>query len=232
VQPDVLLLDEVLAVGDLAFQQKCFARIAELKHGGITMIFISHNLEAVQQLCDRALLLREGQVAAQGTPEAMVQRYRQEVVTRALAEPMTQPLPDRGGEVRIRHVQLQDADGREVGVWETGRPLRIEIGYEALRPIRHAEFRVSLERLDGLLCHATSSRAAGLVPPELSGRGAITLAYPALNLLPNCYQVAVEVFEAQNPIPLASVRHQRFFQVTSDDHEQGAVHLEHRWEVA
>lgn len=88
VQPEVLLIDEVLAVGDLSFQQKCFKRIAELQHLGTTMIFISHNLETVQKLCDRVLFLREGQVVCEGSPSEMVARYRQDAFSNEVKLPL------------------------------------------------------------------------------------------------------------------------------------------------
>src|SRR5919201_2920951 len=80
-QPDVLLLDEVLAVGDEAFQQKCFGRIWEFKRAGGTIVFVSHDPVAVERLCDRAILLREGRVAAEGAAEDVLRAYH-----RSLAE--------------------------------------------------------------------------------------------------------------------------------------------------
>src|SRR3990167_396831 len=76
VQPEILLLDEVLAVGDLAFQQKCFQRIMELKDAGTTMFFIPHTLEAVQKRCDRVLVMGGGQMLGDGEPAEMIRRYR------------------------------------------------------------------------------------------------------------------------------------------------------------
>ena len=80
IDPDVLLVDEVLAVGDEAFQRKCIGRIFEYRRGGGTVIFVSHDAEAVQRVCDRAILLREGIVAADGTPQAVLAEYRRGLV--------------------------------------------------------------------------------------------------------------------------------------------------------
>ena len=82
IQPEVLLIDEILAVGDLSFQQKCFQRIKRLKRQGTTLIFISHNLAAVEKLCDRVLLLKKGQVAGEGDPATLIERYQEEVLGR------------------------------------------------------------------------------------------------------------------------------------------------------
>ena len=230
LEPDVLLLDEVLAVGDLAFQQKCFRRFDELRARGTTMIFISHNLEAVQKLCDRVLLLQEERVVGEGEPTEMIRRYRNEVLGGLLKAETAAPAMQANGPLHIREVTLRDAEGAEIESIETGQPVRIEVAYEAARPIAHPVFRIGLERLDGLLCHSTSSAGRnGLLPKELTGSGSLTLEYPALNLLPNLYQVTVEVFEGSNPVPVASLRQQRYFQTTSDHAEHGAVHMEHAW---
>lgn len=229
IHPDVLLLDEVLAVGDLAFEQKCFKRIAELKAAQTTMIFISHDLEAVQKLCDRCLLLHHGQIIASGATAEIVQRYRQDVLEGRLKELSSGDTAE--GPLQLLEVTLQDATGQAVDVCETGQALRVAIRVRADRPIRQPVVRVSLERLDGLLCHAASSHHAGLGLAVLEGRTVVTLEYPALNLLPNLYQVSVELFEGDSPVPLAVLRRGCCFQVTTDHHQEGAVHLEHRWRL-
>src|SRR5690242_14713088 len=76
LNPDILLLDEVLAVGDAAFQQKCIERVKELQKKGTTIVFISHDLRAVQQLCDRVILLKRGQIEADGNPEETIALYQ------------------------------------------------------------------------------------------------------------------------------------------------------------
>src|SRR5918997_7092824 len=76
LDPDILLLDEVLAVGDAAFQQKCLRRIGELKRAGKTIVFISHDLEAVEGLCDRAVLMQRGRLVADGAPRDVIAAYQ------------------------------------------------------------------------------------------------------------------------------------------------------------
>ena len=229
VQPEILLLDEVLAVGDLAFQQKCFRQLAQLKGRGTTLVFVSHNLEAIQKLCDRALWLQEGEALRQGTPAEIVRFYREEAMRHTIKQAAADPLVEGSGAIRITRTMLLDANGAPVTTLKTGEPLRIEVGFQASRPIKRPVFRIAVERLDGLVCHATSSRAAGLKASAVEGEGTVTLEYTALNLLPYHYQVTVSILEDNNPIPLASVRHGCFFQIDSDHQEHGAVHLEHRW---
>ena len=228
VRPEVLLIDEVLAVGDLAFQQKCYQRIDELKERGTTMVFISHNLEAVQKLCDRVILLKSGQVLGAGEPGEMLRRYREEVYSQTVKD-LSAEMVHGDGNFRITEITLRDVNSAPTDRIETGQPLRIEIGYACARPVRRPTVRISLERMDGLVCHVSSSRHNGLELETLSGEGVVSLEYPEINLLPNLYQVTVDVFEEESLVPLASAR-QRVFQVNSGRAtEHGIVHLDHEW---
>lgn len=230
IHPDILLLDEVLAVGDIGFQQKCFRRIDALRQAGTTMIFISHNLEAVHTLCDRVLLLRHGQVAEEGEPGAVIQRFREEMLGHAMREEAVVASDGHSTHLaQLTDVALKDADGTPLETLTTGEPLLIEVSYRASQPIANPMFRVAIERFDGLLCHATASRRHGVVPETLRGEGTLTLTYPAVPLLPNLYHVTVELFEDGNPIPVASLRRHRIFQIISDGHDHGTVQLEHSW---
>ena len=228
IQPEVLLIDEVLAVGDLAFQQKCYRRIRELKLQGTTMIFISHDLEVVQKLCDRVLLLQQGRILREGWPAQIIKQYREEVLTDTL-KTTNAPLEDHGSPVSITRLTLRDANGLPADTLKTGEPLRVEVGFRAAQTVNQPVFRVAIERLDDLLCHAVFSRHSNLALDTLTGEGTVTLEYPAVNLLPNLYQVTVELFDRESGIPIAAVRDHCFFQITSDDREHGAVHLEHTW---
>lgn len=233
IHPDVLLIDEVLAVGDLSFQQKCFQRISELKQKGVTMIFISHNLDAVQRLCDRVLLLRKGQVLAEGAPGDMLRRYREEVLASTSG---SQPGGGRNVSAKthgfaVKSIRFCNADGVEVPTIELGQPLRVVIDYDAEKPLKQANFRISLERQDGLICHVATSPQQGIRSGPLSGPGRVVLQYKTLNLLPHLYQVAVDVFEGANPIPITRVRQRNYFQIASDCTDRGAVHLEHDWKL-
>ena len=229
VRPEVLLLDEVLAVGDLGFQQKCFKRIAELKDLGTTMIFISHNLEEVQKLCDRVLLLRGGQIVSEGDPIEAIRMYREAVFAKTVkdAENGHGVRPGQG-EAQVTHVTVRDATGGTVDAVEVGQPLFIDVGLRASRRIQEPNVRISLERIDGLVCHVTSTRDSALLTGAFIGETTITLEYPAMSFLQNLYQVTVEVFEGQNPIPVATGGQGAFFQVTSSHAEQGTVRVGHR----
>ena len=227
IQPDVLLLDEVLAVGDLAFQQKSFQRIAELKAAGTTMIFISHDLDAVQKLCDRVLLLAKGSVVDEGAPPNVIRRYREDIGSRTDGKSSSAFFTD--GSFKILNVRLVNRAGAEVETLEMGDGLRVEIAFKTERPIRHPDVQIGIGRVDGLACHFMSSRQSQSLPEMLSGQGVMTIEYPAIPLLPNSYDVTIEVYEGRAPVPIAEAPRCRSFQITSNSSEQGTVHLEHRW---
>ncbi len=231
INPEILLVDEVLAVGDLAFQQKCYQRILDLKSRGTTIIFISHNLEAVQRLCDRVLLMDRGTLLREGAPSDVILYYRQEVLRKA--RPTAQGAQGRASvaspDVEFAELSLLGRDGRPRDTFETGDPMRVSVGYTARRTIKQPSVTVTVERMDGLICHEANTQLSGVAWEAWSGRGTLTLDYPELNLLPNTYHVTIAVYEGQNPLPLVKAHHQLDFHVTSHVNMRGAVHLDHRW---
>ena len=235
VNPDILLIDEVLSVGDIAFQQKCLARINELKRQQKTMVFISHNLNAVQRICDRAIFLSNGAVIQDGEVEPVIRAYRQQFIQRereqfqaSLQREQANGGASRG--LRITDVQLRDAAGAPTDSLQTGEPARIEVNYVCARRIEYPVVSISIERMDGLLCYEASTRAGGVATQPLEGQGVITLRFQALNLLPNAYRVSVEVGEAGSSAPLDLRRQGCFFTTTSSRSERGAVRLDHAWD--
>jgi lipopolysaccharide transport system ATP-binding protein len=234
VNPEVLLIDEVLAVGDLAFQQKCYQRIQELKAKGTTMVFISHNLDAVQRLCDRVILLEQGQVRRNGSPSEVILQYRQEVLRRAFdtQKQKASPAVRVSGDLDVTEARLLNAEGEATDEVETGEPMRVELRYRASRPIHNPSVTMLIERLDGLVCHEASTKASNLSWKAWEGEGILRLEYEALNLLPNTYQVIVTVHEGKNPSPLVRLSRQLYFHITSSDQStRGTVHLDHEWSL-
>ena len=235
VSPEILLIDEVLAVGDLAFQQKCYQRIQDLKAAGTTIVFISHNLEAVEQLCDRALLLERGQVAREGEPASVLACYRVDVLSRHRAK-MRLPHGDQVEaraleDAAITQVLLSDDSGRSVERLRTGARARLAITVRANRPLREPRLQVSISRADGLLCHAASSDASALPDPWGPGETLVALRYDALALLPNVYRVGVQLYEGHNPIPLCRLDEPLYFTMVSESRERGTVQLAHHWDA-
>src|SRR5215212_3073849 len=133
LDPDILLLDEVLAVGDAAFQRKCIDRITELKKNGTTIVFISHDLRAVQKLCDRVILLKKGQIEADGDPHETIALYQSS--SQQLAETRTMGGQEDSREAVMTSLRFQDEDGKECLSFETGRPMKAVMNYRVDKPL-------------------------------------------------------------------------------------------------
>src|SRR5215470_7781692 len=140
LEPEILLLDEVLAVGDLGFQKKCLDRVSALRRAGRTIIFISHDLNAVEALCDRVLLMQRGEVIADGPPGEIIGQYKA-LATKGITSPFPGVGPvrewrdlDAPGDpvVRLRRVRVCDEDGATVSAVDIRHPVGIEITYEVL----------------------------------------------------------------------------------------------------
>jgi ABC-type polysaccharide/polyol phosphate transport system ATPase subunit len=126
VQPDVLLLDEVLAVGDEAFQQKCFGKIWDFKSAGGTIVFVSHDPTAVERLCDRALLLEDGRAIEQGPAVDVIRTYHRRLATRPAPKPHDERGGD-GGRLRVHEVRAIAGDGAVRDRFTEGEPVSIEV---------------------------------------------------------------------------------------------------------
>ncbi len=178
---DILLLDEVLAVGDLAFQARCMDRIAEIRRSGRTILLVSHDLAAVERLCDSALLLVSGEVTSEGTPREIIERYQ----TRA-AEGIPDSNLNTDGAVLLHGISFT---GRDSAPPRTGEPLTVDIGYEARLPIEGAVFTVSFVWPSGYICTELVSPACTLD----ASPGHIIFDCPVLAMQRGLYTVDIAV---------------------------------------
>jgi ABC-type polysaccharide/polyol phosphate transport system ATPase subunit len=192
LDPDILLLDEVLAVGDAGFQAKCLERIRQLERAGTTIIFISHDLQAVEQLCDRVLLLHQGQIIAAGAPAEVIARYRQLNVQAVGQAPPPEPerLTQRA---TITALRLLDAQGRTQTRFRTGAPLTLQLAYQAHAPVPDAVLSVFFyNEAAQLQCQFTSQIEAA--PLALTpGQYAYEFHCAALGLQPGIYYLDASI---------------------------------------
>ncbi|MBD2578572.1 ABC transporter ATP-binding protein [Oscillatoria sp. FACHB-1406] len=202
--PDVLLVDEFLSVGDLSFQAKCLERIGELKEKGCAIVLISHSAEQIEELCDRALWLRQGQIVAYGEPEVVVGQYvsemRQQTQQRT---PLRAPQKTKSGtelrvnenrfgslEIEITDVRLQPRDRLD-----SGEPLRVEIDYLSPQRIESPIFSVTISREDGQICFDTSTAVTVESLSAVEGEGQISLQIDRVDLSGGSYFVDVGIYE-------------------------------------
>ena len=189
LDPDILLLDEVLAVGDAAFQQKCLGRILDLKRAGKTIVFISHDLGAVERLCDRVLLMRRGQLAADGPPRDVVAAYQQGDAGFVPSAPPTADAENLPRHAFITGLDFYDAGGAATTSLSTGRPARARLAFDCRREVEDAAFDIFFYSQDGELhCHLTTE-SDGRGFPLAPGPGVVEFRCPELSLRPGIYYV-------------------------------------------
>ena len=186
LNPDILLLDEVLAVGDAAFQRKCIERILELKQNGKTIVFISHDLRAVQKLCDRVILLKKGQIEADGDPSETIALYQ--------SSSQQMAAPDAGGngqaptgEAVVTSLSFYDEDGRECLSFETGKPMKAVLNYRVYEPLTDVIFEVQFYSQEGRLSSFFSSETTGELIDLQPGEGSIVFDCSSIGLGPGMY---------------------------------------------
>jgi ABC-type polysaccharide/polyol phosphate transport system ATPase subunit len=190
LEPDILLLDEVLAVGDATFQAKCIERIQELERVGTTIVFISHDLGAVERICDRVALMRQGEIVAVGPPKDVIAEYQQAA---SGFTPSTPPDSGVSGEAVIRSISFHDQRGRVSGAFQTGDPLVARVEYEAFERVPDAVFEVFFYGAGGeLSCQFTTDYKDERITLN-EGRGALDFLCPELGLQPDLYYVDVTV---------------------------------------
>ena len=189
LEPDVLLVDEVLAVGDASFQAKCLERIMELRRRGTTIIFISHDLGTVERLCDRAILLQAGRVQADGAAREVVSTY-----LRGVAADLVRPRGEHHENAllpRIERLSITSAAGRELLVARSGEAVNFDLGI-AVHHATHAAVSVLVYSFeDGtLLCECGTDPDGVALDP---GESIVRFVVPSLTLLPGRYTLGATI---------------------------------------
>lgn len=194
LEADILLVDEVLAVGDAAFQQQCYERLGELRRAGTTMLFISHDLPSIERLCDRVIRMERGRIAAAGSPHEVVESYQRMVIMARAAEMADVEAPAVSGAARIRAVTFHDPSGAEVWSAATGGPLAARVHYDAGHRVENAVVEVFYYSRDGRTLHCQQSTALGGGELTLEpGAGTIEFLTPELGLQPGTYAIGATI---------------------------------------
>lgn len=192
LQPDILLLDEVLSVGDGTFQRKCSEFARQLQKRSATILLVSHNLHSIKTMCDRVIYLRKGRLIFDGATERALELYEGDC---RLSDLACVPIPREAWPIEITGCDLIDASGEPRSVWDFGTPAKVRISYHARQQLLDPNFIVALVRADGVACCKYSSEADGAAPGPLSGPGCLELDLPAIKLVSDMYSVTVLVRE-------------------------------------
>jgi len=250
VDPDVLLIDEVLAVGDEAFTRKCLDKIAEFRRRGKTILFVTHTLGLVEKLCDEVLWLRQGKVADRGDARRVVDAYLtyvaggEEALLRA-AHGQTTGAPRGesgttagyragrwgGREVEIVAVRLLDGKGRERHVFVPGEDLTLALSVRAVHPVEDFVFGVGLFSAEGVQVYGTNTDIEDFRPVRLAGEGEVRLTLEGLRLVEGTYLVDVAAHK-RDGTPYDYHQGLYSLRVKSRTKDVGLYRPLHRWSFA
>ena len=202
LRPEILLIDEVLAVGDMAFQRKCLGAMKEVASGGRTVLFVSHNMAAVGSLCGRSLLLRQGRVAALGPTDQVIETYihsiddtHQRDSRGFVAFHDRKPLFPHSPKL-VRAARLVDGQGRPVTAARTGESLRVEVVVEGLDQFPSAVVGLTVRSVfDQKIFHFNTAMAGGMDSPRRYPRERIRLEVDDLALMSGAYSLDLLAFE-------------------------------------
>lgn len=235
VDADILLIDEILAVGDISFQAKCFKKLREIKSAGATIVIVSHNSEQIEQICDRVLWLDGGQIKMEGPPNVVNRQYREYMEKKAgtYESPNSVEIEKaKGFSTKIEKVLIVNKIGKSINNIETGEQICIEIYYTAeLDEISNPIIGLKFYREDGVVCYGTNTRREGIENIILREKGIIYCEIKSLMFLSGKYWLDVAIRNGDMS-PLDYIEKACTFTVNSPIEEIGLLRLEHNWRMA
>jgi ABC-type polysaccharide/polyol phosphate transport system ATPase subunit len=237
VDPQIMVVDEILAVGDEAFQLKCYGWLEEFQSKGGTVILVSHNLGQVRSVCHRAAWIMDGHIQFDGNAGEAVDRYLEYVRGGSVSDSRLTVVPDsdvsKRPAVELTQVVLRDRHGDPASYIESGDPLTVEIAYRVNRPVDTPVFGVAIHRSDDVYVYGTNTWVDGFELAPLARDGRISLNYRKTDLMAGIYRITVAISDSHSkdasPIDSHWQRHQ--FRVISELHDEGVARLEHIWEL-
>ncbi|MFO7980754.1 MAG: ABC transporter ATP-binding protein [Candidatus Aminicenantes bacterium] len=243
VNPDVLLVDEVLSVGDASFVPRCLERIEEFRRKKKTILFVSHDLTTVEKICDRVAWLKNGEMKALGYPKRVIDQYIQDVKSKKETDfEQKQKEEDIQGdleperrenrwgnrEIEIKKVRLMDLQGKEKHVYSPSDGMVIEMDFYAKNHKKDFVFGIGIFNSQGVCCYATNTVLEGYKSRSVIGTGKVTCQIKTLNLTNGTYYLDVAAHR-QDGLPYDYHRNLYSFMISSDYMDSGVYRPQHSW---
>ncbi len=240
-QPDILIVDEILSVGDEAFQHKSYERIQAIKAQGATILLVSHTMNMIESVCQRAAWLHRGQILSLDNAKVVVDRYlgrvSEEENLQLIAQTHLDDLPTQKGykPVEIRQVRILNDQEREQQIFHTGECMQVQIEYVAHEPIDSLEVGIAIHRQDGVHITGPNTTFDGLDIALQPGAGGVTYTVPSIPLMEGLYQLSIALVNRDGDRMLDY--HDQFytFRVNNRGHEvrekYGLVTLRGEWRL-
>jgi hypothetical protein len=257
VAPDILLVDEVLAVGDQAFQLRCLDRIQQMHRDGVTIVLVSHALNTVREMCTRAIWLDDGIIHADGDVDRVIDLYTAQIMAHdqrhilrseqgeseeaerlakdeASNEDTADEKPARrwgSQEAEIKSVQILNDDEQEQRTFQTGDPLTIRIHYQARKPIEKPRFGLALYHSSGFHINGPNSVFSGLEIPKIEGRGYVDYRVEHLPFMAGTYLLTAAIHDHEGEHTYDHIHQQFTFRVRSGGvrEEFGTLYIPATW---
>lgn len=186
LEPEILIIDEVLAVGDLGFQQRCLGKMNEVAKGGRTVLFVSHNMASVEGLCSRCLLLENGTITQNSSPYEVIESYRDLTTRQSKINIADRTDREGSGDLRIEKLSINDG----LGV-KSGDPLKLEVEYNSTKDIKNGHLALTFCRNFDERIFVIDSRVQGVNLNFKKGRGKLVIQLDRLYLLSNAYNINI-----------------------------------------
>ena len=234
VDPQLLIIDEILAVGDVTFQQKCLEKFVDFRNEGRTIILVTHAMNSVKDMCDRAIWLKHGIVTGEGDPAELVEAYT-EMMLGDRARSADGSLRRGSGEIEIERVEMfAGTSEHAVKRFRTGEPVRLRLHYKTNQAVPKPVFGFEIESLGGATVTSPCTRDVGMIPDTVSGRGHIDVSMATVPLLPGTYDLHTSVtdFNRQHEYDIVHVA-LRFDVMTGKPYETGGlVTMSPQWTIS
>ncbi len=196
--PDILLIDEVLAVGDLAFQRKCMEHARRMREQNSTLLVVSHNMFTIKAMCDRAIYLSQGRVCFDGAPGDAIQLYEKDNRLGPLSWAQARIGPDPSKySIHVKSLELLNEVGQPRTVFDYGERMRICLRFEASEPVPKPNFVICFQRSDNVSCCNYNSLLDELRLPLVCGKGEVEVLTPPLKLVSELYAIHILVWDEQ-----------------------------------
>lgn len=206
LEPEILIIDEVLAVGDAEFQKKCLNKMGDVAQTGKTVIFVSHNMGAIEGLCERVVWLDKGQIIADEKPEVVVGEYLTATASGYFFSQDT-------GRLQLKRVMLKDCNGKETTTFAPGDDIQVSVSFFAAERIPKPHFWIGIYSRHGGVCGA-NMLLDGRSPDYIEGEGTITCHFRAVPLLSQSYTIKMGCRDAGQRQYLISPQEIAFFNVS------------------
>lgn len=220
---DILLIDEILAVGDLKFQKKCFHKLMEIREAGKTIILVSHSMEQIEKICDRCIWLQNGEIKEQGIPSEIIQDYMD------CANGVDKiKVPTKQSDITISSVSIMNGEGMPQECFETEEDILVKLELYLGEKPDHYSFELNIIREDGTFCSGISTKEGDVRYGDLDGNIKLSVLFSEIKLLGGNYHFDLHIADREGHTILFAGNFAQF-EIKNNREERGMVLLEYTW---